>query len=203
MPNQRRGVFESEAWPAVLPARYEAQAADLERSVVKQAMELEFLKKALQSGPRSLGASTSSTIGSPDVRRRRTPAGGIARPSRHEPHDGPKAKRFTQNVEKLMRLKSSAFGVFHLFRHCPILVEELIELKRLACFDTGRTAINSTDLGFNWVGPRGALGNRREVPAQRRNEPPAAWERAAARASPPHGLNVQAGKSVDTPVLCA
>jgi transposase len=51
MPNQRRGVFESNAWPAVLLARYEAQAADLERTVVKQALELEFLKKALQSGP--------------------------------------------------------------------------------------------------------------------------------------------------------
>jgi transposase len=34
-----------------LLARYEARAADLERPVVKQALELEFLKKALQSGP--------------------------------------------------------------------------------------------------------------------------------------------------------
>ena len=57
------GDFDEDAEAADLLQQYEARIAALERLVGKQALELEFLKGALKSGPRSKSATTSVIVG--------------------------------------------------------------------------------------------------------------------------------------------
>jgi transposase len=57
------GVLEDDAVAADLLQQYEARIAALERLVGKQALELEFLKGALKSGPRPKSATTSVFVG--------------------------------------------------------------------------------------------------------------------------------------------
>src|SRR4029077_18283709 len=53
------GAFDEDARAAGLLQDYEAKIAALERMVGRQALEIEFLKGALKSMPRSRSASTS------------------------------------------------------------------------------------------------------------------------------------------------
>src|ERR1700729_2583960 len=53
------GAFDEDAAAADLLQQYEARIAALERLVGKQALELEFLKGAAKSAPRSKSATTS------------------------------------------------------------------------------------------------------------------------------------------------
>ena len=57
------GDFEDDAVAADLLQQYEARIAALERLVGKQALELEFLKGAVKSEPRSRSATTSAVVG--------------------------------------------------------------------------------------------------------------------------------------------
>jgi transposase len=57
------GAFDDEATTADLIQTYEARIAALERLVGKQALELEFLKGALRSGPSPRNAPTSVIVG--------------------------------------------------------------------------------------------------------------------------------------------
>ncbi|MGA0565187.1 transposase [Ancylobacter sp. VNQ12] len=57
------GAFEEEAVAADLVQEYEAPIAALERLVGKQAMELEFLKRALRNAPRARSGATSVITG--------------------------------------------------------------------------------------------------------------------------------------------
>jgi transposase len=57
------GEFDDDAKTADLIQAYEARIAALERLVGKQALELEFLKGALRSGPSPRNASTSVIAG--------------------------------------------------------------------------------------------------------------------------------------------
>ena len=57
------GVFDEDAAAADLLQQYEARIAALERLVGKQALELEFLKGALQSAPRPRSETTSVIAG--------------------------------------------------------------------------------------------------------------------------------------------
>ncbi len=57
------GAFDEDAMAADLVGAYEARIAALERLVGKQALELEFLKGAQRSGPRSRSAPTSAIVG--------------------------------------------------------------------------------------------------------------------------------------------
>ncbi len=59
------GAFDEEAAAADLLQQYEARIAALERLVGKQALELEFLKGARQSAPRSRSVNTSVIVGPP------------------------------------------------------------------------------------------------------------------------------------------
>ena len=67
------GAFDEDA-AADLLQEYEAMIAALERMVGRQALEIEFLKGALKSVPRSRSASTSVFTGLRHLRRRRMPA---------------------------------------------------------------------------------------------------------------------------------
>ena len=58
-----QGAFDDDAQAADLMQQYEARIAALERLVGKQALELEFLKGALKSGPRPRGGTTSAITG--------------------------------------------------------------------------------------------------------------------------------------------
>jgi transposase len=57
------GAFDDDARAADLLPEYEAKIAALERMVGKQALEIEFLKGALRSAPRSRSATTSTITG--------------------------------------------------------------------------------------------------------------------------------------------
>src|SRR6185437_15208946 len=57
------GDFDEDAAAADLLQQYEARIAALERLVGKQALELEFLKGAVKSGPRPKNATTSVIVG--------------------------------------------------------------------------------------------------------------------------------------------
>jgi hypothetical protein len=57
------GAFDDDARAADLLQDYEAKIAALERMVGRQALEIEFLKGALKSAPRSRSASTSVITG--------------------------------------------------------------------------------------------------------------------------------------------
>ncbi|MFC4595947.1 transposase [Sphingobium tyrosinilyticum] len=57
------GAFDDDAQAADLIQQYEARIAALERLVGKQALELEFLKGALQSAPRPRNGTTSVIAG--------------------------------------------------------------------------------------------------------------------------------------------
>src|SRR5690348_18324628 len=57
------GAFDEDARAADLIQAYEARIAALERLVGKQALELEFLKGAVRSGPRPKNATTSVVVG--------------------------------------------------------------------------------------------------------------------------------------------
>ncbi|WP_020186200.1 transposase [Methylopila sp. 73B] len=57
------GAFDEDAEAADRIQEYEARIAALERLVSRQALELEFLKGALQSGARPRSAPTSVIIG--------------------------------------------------------------------------------------------------------------------------------------------
>jgi transposase len=57
------GAFEDEFRAADLLQEYEAKIAALERMVGRQALEIEFLKGALRSAPRTRSASTSVITG--------------------------------------------------------------------------------------------------------------------------------------------
>jgi len=57
------GDFDEDAAAADLLQQYEARIAALERLVGKQALELEFLKGAVKSGPRPKSATTSVVVG--------------------------------------------------------------------------------------------------------------------------------------------
>jgi len=57
------GAFDEEARAADLLQEYEAKIAALERMVGRQALELEFLKGALRSGPRPRSANISVITG--------------------------------------------------------------------------------------------------------------------------------------------
>jgi transposase-like protein len=57
------GAFDDDAQAVELIQQYEARIAALERLVGKQALELEFLKGAVRSGPRPRGAITSVITG--------------------------------------------------------------------------------------------------------------------------------------------
>jgi transposase-like protein len=57
------GDFDDDAVAADLLQQYEARIAALERLVGKQALDLEFLKGAQKSGPRSRSATTSVIVG--------------------------------------------------------------------------------------------------------------------------------------------
>jgi len=57
------GAFDEDARAADLLQEYEAKIAALERMVGRQALEIEFLKGALKSAPRSKSASTSVITG--------------------------------------------------------------------------------------------------------------------------------------------
>jgi transposase len=57
------GAFDDDAQAADLIQEYEARIAALERLVGKQALELEFLKGALQSAPRPRSGITSVIAG--------------------------------------------------------------------------------------------------------------------------------------------
>jgi transposase len=57
------GAFDDDAQAADLIQQYEARIAALERLVGKQALELEFLKGALQNTPRPRSATTSVITG--------------------------------------------------------------------------------------------------------------------------------------------
>jgi len=57
------GGFDDETRAADLLPQYEAQIAELERMVGRQAVEIEFLKGALRSAPRPKNASTSVITG--------------------------------------------------------------------------------------------------------------------------------------------
>src|SRR4051812_20841081 len=57
------GAFDEDAQAADLLQEYEARIAALERMVGRQALEIEFLKGALKSAPRSRSASTSVITG--------------------------------------------------------------------------------------------------------------------------------------------
>lgn len=57
------GEFDDDAKTADLIQAYEARIAALERLVGKQALELEFLKGALRSGPSPRSATTSVIAG--------------------------------------------------------------------------------------------------------------------------------------------
>jgi len=58
-----QGAFDDDAQAADLIQQYEARIAALERLVGKQALELEFLKGALKSGPRPRSGATSAITG--------------------------------------------------------------------------------------------------------------------------------------------
>ncbi|MGA0534366.1 transposase [Hansschlegelia sp. KR7-227] len=57
------GAFDEDAEAADRMQEYEARIAALERLVGRQALELEFLKGALRSGPRPRSATTSVITG--------------------------------------------------------------------------------------------------------------------------------------------
>ena len=57
------GAFDEDAAAADLLQQYEARIAALERLVGKQALELEFLKGALQPRPRPRSETTSAIVG--------------------------------------------------------------------------------------------------------------------------------------------
>jgi transposase-like protein len=57
------GAFDDDATAADMIQEYEARIAALERLVGKQALELEFLKGALRSGPQPRSAPTSVVVG--------------------------------------------------------------------------------------------------------------------------------------------
>jgi transposase-like protein len=57
------GAFDEDAEAADRMQEYEARIAALERLVGRQALELEFLKGALRSAPRTKSALTSAIIG--------------------------------------------------------------------------------------------------------------------------------------------
>jgi transposase len=57
------GVFDDDANTADLLVEYESKIAALERMVGRQALEIEFLKGALKSGPRPRSATTSVITG--------------------------------------------------------------------------------------------------------------------------------------------
>jgi transposase len=57
------GAFDDDAQAADLIQQYEARIAALERMVGRQALEIEFLKGALKSGPRPRSATTSVIVG--------------------------------------------------------------------------------------------------------------------------------------------
>jgi transposase-like protein len=57
------GAFDDDARAADLLQDYEAKIAALERMVGRQALEIEFLKGALKSAPRSRSANTSVITG--------------------------------------------------------------------------------------------------------------------------------------------
>src|SRR6516225_8610349 len=57
------GAFDDDAQAADLIQQYEAKIAALERMVGRQALEIEFLKGALKSAPRSRSATTSVMAG--------------------------------------------------------------------------------------------------------------------------------------------
>lgn len=59
------GAFDDDARAADLIQQYEARIAALERLVGKQALELEFLKGALQNAPRPRSVTTSVITGPP------------------------------------------------------------------------------------------------------------------------------------------
>ena len=59
------GEFDDDAQAADLIQQYEARIAALERLVGKQALELEFLKGALQNTPRLRNGTTSVITGPP------------------------------------------------------------------------------------------------------------------------------------------
>jgi transposase-like protein len=59
------GEFDDDAQAADLIQQYEARIAALERLVGKQALELEFLKGALQNTPRPRNGTTSVITGPP------------------------------------------------------------------------------------------------------------------------------------------
>ena len=59
------GEFDDDAQAADLIQQYEARIAALERLVCKQALELEFLKGALQNTPRPRNGTTSVITGPP------------------------------------------------------------------------------------------------------------------------------------------
>ena len=58
------GAFDDEAVAADTIEAYEARIAALERLVVRQALEIEFLKGALNHGPRLRSVTTSVVTGS-------------------------------------------------------------------------------------------------------------------------------------------
>src|SRR6202040_1060619 len=57
------GVFDEDAEAAGLLQEYEAKIAALERMVGRQALEIEFLKRALKNAPRPRNANTSVIVG--------------------------------------------------------------------------------------------------------------------------------------------
>ena len=57
------GALDDNVQAADLPQEYEAQIAALERTVGRQALEIEFLKGALKSAPRPRSATTSVVVG--------------------------------------------------------------------------------------------------------------------------------------------
>ena len=57
------GALDEDVAAADLLQAYEARIAALERLVGKQALELDFLKGALRSGPRPIGGTTSAITG--------------------------------------------------------------------------------------------------------------------------------------------
>jgi transposase len=57
------GAFDEDAQAADLIQEYEARVAALERLVGRQALEIEFLKRALKNAPRRSGATTSVIVG--------------------------------------------------------------------------------------------------------------------------------------------
>lgn len=59
------GAFDEDAVAAELLTNYEARIAALERLVGRQALEIEFLKGGLRSGPSPKSAPTSATVGPP------------------------------------------------------------------------------------------------------------------------------------------